>query len=134
MLLSMTGFGEARRKLDSMSVAIEVRTINSRYFKISIRCGDGYGSLETLIENVVREQIKRGTVQVDPRTNTLIITNLPERVGNASDLIAVLDRVKLPEDWWRLCVDSIPALPLNITDPDCRSREFGRQQIDLNSV
>ena len=36
----------------------------------------------------------RGTVQVDPRTNTLIITDLPERVGNASDLIATLDRAQ----------------------------------------
>jgi len=36
----------------------------------------------------------RGTVQVDPRTNTLIITDLPERVTNASDLIATLDRAQ----------------------------------------
>src|SRR4029077_17410575 len=36
----------------------------------------------------------RGTVQVDPRTNTLIITDLPDRVSNASDLIATLDRAQ----------------------------------------
>src|SRR5207237_8150411 len=36
----------------------------------------------------------RGTVQVDPRTNTLIITDLPDRVLNASDLIAALDRAQ----------------------------------------
>jgi len=36
----------------------------------------------------------RGTVQVDPRTNTLIITDLPDRVLNASDLIATLDRAQ----------------------------------------
>jgi len=36
----------------------------------------------------------RGTVQVDPRTNTPIITDLPERVTNASDLIATLDRAQ----------------------------------------
>ncbi|HUK36570.1 MAG TPA: type IV pilus secretin PilQ, partial [Vicinamibacterales bacterium] len=36
----------------------------------------------------------RGTVQVDPRTNTLIITDLPDRVTNASDLINTLDRAQ----------------------------------------
>ena len=34
MLLSMTGFGEAHRKNGSMAISVEVRTINSRYFKL----------------------------------------------------------------------------------------------------
>jgi type IV pilus assembly protein PilQ len=36
----------------------------------------------------------RGTVTVDPRTNTLIITDLPDRVTNAAELIATLDRAQ----------------------------------------
>lgn len=64
MLLSMTGFGEAHRKQGSTAVAAEVRTINSRYFKLVVRCGEGYSALEPLIENLVRQHIKRGTVQV----------------------------------------------------------------------
>jgi type IV pilus assembly protein PilQ len=35
---------------------------------------------------------QRGIVQVDPRTNTLIITDLPDRLTTASDLIATLDK------------------------------------------
>jgi type IV pilus assembly protein PilQ len=35
---------------------------------------------------------QRGTVQVDPRTNTLIITDLPDRLQTATDLIGTLDR------------------------------------------
>jgi type IV pilus assembly protein PilQ len=35
---------------------------------------------------------KRGTVQVDPRTNTLIITDLPAGLAIASDLLVTLDR------------------------------------------
>ncbi|MGE3955928.1 MAG: type IV pilus secretin PilQ [Vicinamibacterales bacterium] len=34
---------------------------------------------------------KRGSVQVDPRTNTLIISDLPEMLENASNLITTLD-------------------------------------------
>jgi type IV pilus assembly protein PilQ len=36
----------------------------------------------------------RGTVQVDPRTNTLIITDLPAGLATATDLIGVLDRAQ----------------------------------------
>ncbi|MQA28584.1 MAG: type IV pilus secretin PilQ [Luteitalea sp.] len=37
---------------------------------------------------------QRGTVQVDPRTNTLIITDLQDRLTTAADLIATLDRAQ----------------------------------------
>jgi uncharacterized protein (TIGR00255 family) len=63
----MTGFGEAHRKDNSLAVAAEVRTINSRYFKLVVRCGEGYGALEPQIEALVRQHIKRGTVQVTLR-------------------------------------------------------------------
>jgi len=63
----MTGFGEAHRKDASLAVAAEIRTINSRYFKLVVRAGEGYSALEPLIENLVRQQIKRGTVQVSLR-------------------------------------------------------------------
>ena len=67
MLLSMTGFGEARCQRDGLAVAVEVRTINSRYFKISVRSSEGYSALEPKIESVVRERVRRGTVQVNLR-------------------------------------------------------------------
>ena len=67
MLLSMTGFGEARRQEQDLTVAVEVRTINSRYFKLNIRSTEGFSSLDSQIENLIRKYIKRGTVQVQLR-------------------------------------------------------------------
>jgi len=64
LLLSMTGFGEAHQQADGLAVVVEVRTINNRYFKFSMRSSEGYSALESQMEGVVREQIKRGTVQV----------------------------------------------------------------------
>ncbi len=63
----MTGFGEAQRKNATMAVSVEVRTINSRYFKLTVRSGEGYSMLEPLVEGQVREHIKRGTIQVSLR-------------------------------------------------------------------
>ncbi len=37
---------------------------------------------------------QRGTVQIDPRTNTLIITDLPDRLQTASELVGTLDRAQ----------------------------------------
>jgi len=63
----MTGFGEAHCQQGSLAVAVEVRTVNSRFFKLSVRAGEGYGPLEPKIENVVRRRIRRGAVQVTLR-------------------------------------------------------------------
>jgi uncharacterized protein (TIGR00255 family) len=65
----MTGFGEARSQAGSMGVSVEVRTINSRHFKLSFRASEGYGTLEPDVEAVVRETIRRGTVQLNLRVD-----------------------------------------------------------------
>lgn len=69
MLLSMTGFGEAHCQENGLAVSVEVRTINSRYFKLSFKCAEGYAMLEPEIDAVVRRQIRRGTVQVGLRVD-----------------------------------------------------------------
>ncbi|HEX7379993.1 MAG TPA: YicC/YloC family endoribonuclease [Pirellulales bacterium] len=69
MLLSMTGFGEGHRHAAGVAVVVEVRTINNRYFKLTLKCGEGYSLLEPEIESVVRQQIRRGTVQVSLRVD-----------------------------------------------------------------
>jgi uncharacterized protein (TIGR00255 family) len=67
MLLSMTGHGEAHSRSDGRAIAVDVRTVNNKYFKFSMRAGDRYLALEPLIEGFVRQQVRRGTVQVELR-------------------------------------------------------------------
>jgi uncharacterized protein (TIGR00255 family) len=82
----MTGFGEARSQTEGLAVAVEVRTINSRHFKLSYRASEGYSALEPEVEAVARETIRRGTVQMnlrvdrraaadDYRINTYVLEN-----------------------------------------------------------
>lgn len=85
MLISMTGFGEARGQADGLAIAVEVRTINSRHFKLSFRASEGYASLEPDVEAIARDTIRRGTVQLNLRI---------ERQASAEDYqinTAVLD-------------------------------------------
>ena len=46
----MTGFGEAHCQQDGLAVAVEIRTINNRFFKLAVRTSEGYASLEPLVE------------------------------------------------------------------------------------
>jgi len=64
MIRSMTGYGAAERTTDQVRVAAEVRTVNNRYFKATIRLPDGLGALEPRIEPILRGAITRGTVYV----------------------------------------------------------------------
>jgi len=63
----MTGFGEAHAERDGLAVTVEVRSINNRYLKLSVRCGEGYAALEPMVESALRNRLRRGTVQVNMR-------------------------------------------------------------------
>jgi uncharacterized protein (TIGR00255 family) len=60
----MTGYGEARLQRDELSVAVELRALNNRYLKVSLRAAEPYYLLEPEIERALRQRVKRGTIQV----------------------------------------------------------------------
>ncbi|MFO0846327.1 MAG: YicC/YloC family endoribonuclease [Gemmataceae bacterium] len=67
MLYSMTGYGEASYSSDALQVAVELRAVNNRYLKVSLRASEPYNLLEPEVEKVVRRRVKRGTIQVHLR-------------------------------------------------------------------
>ena len=67
MLLSMTGYGEASYQSDTLSLAVELRALNNRYLKVSLRAMEPYNLLEPEFEKVIRRTVRRGTVQVHLR-------------------------------------------------------------------
>lgn len=67
----MTGFGEAHNRYEQLSVAIEMRTINNRHYKLSLRASEGYGGLEPNIDAILRQRIRRGAVQLNLHVHRL---------------------------------------------------------------
>jgi uncharacterized protein (TIGR00255 family) len=63
----MTGHGEGRLSRDGVSAAVELRSVNNRYFKLHFRASDGFAWLESPVEEVVRRKVRRGTVQANIR-------------------------------------------------------------------
>ncbi len=69
LLLSMTGFGAARFQDQKRSIEVEVRTVNNRHLKISAKLSEPYGALESELEHLVREKLRRGAVQISVRVD-----------------------------------------------------------------
>jgi uncharacterized protein (TIGR00255 family) len=64
VLLSMTGFGEAHLQDERWTVGVEVRAVNNRHLKLSAKISEPYGALEPELDRLVRETVRRGTVQL----------------------------------------------------------------------
>ena len=62
MIRSMTGFGEASAQQDGVHYFVEVRSLNSKYFKAAIRLPEAYQGLEAEMESALRRRVHRGTV------------------------------------------------------------------------
>jgi len=67
MIRSMTGFGAAAAEQDGARYAVEIRSVNNRFFKAVLRLPDSLLSLEGEIEAQVSRRLQRGSVQVAVR-------------------------------------------------------------------
>ena len=62
MLVSMTGFGSSSYEDSSLSINIELKSFNSRYFELNTKSFDLSGPLEYKIRNYLKKQLLRGSV------------------------------------------------------------------------
>ena len=62
MISSMTGYGDAEGQLDGVTYAVEIRTVNNRYFKANIKLPETVAFLTEVIEKLLRGNLSRGTV------------------------------------------------------------------------
>jgi uncharacterized protein (TIGR00255 family) len=62
MIVSMTGFGDATAERDGTHYAVEIRSLNNRFFKAVIKLPDNVSGLEPELETMLREQLGRGSI------------------------------------------------------------------------
>lgn len=67
MVRSMTGYGDASATIDGVHYFVEVRSLNNKYFKGTIRLAEPFQGLEAEFESRLREKISRGTVTLNAR-------------------------------------------------------------------
>jgi uncharacterized protein (TIGR00255 family) len=71
VIRSMTGFGEASTEYEGVHYSLEVRSLNNKYFKCSMRLADELQTLEPEIESELRRRLNRGTITVIAKVHGL---------------------------------------------------------------
>lgn len=78
MIRSMTGFGEAHRDEDGHAYSVEIRSVNNRYFKASIRLPEDIAFLEPDVEQQLRRRLTRGSITLRLRMRNLTADAAPD--------------------------------------------------------
>ena len=64
MIRSMTGFGNASADADGCRFSVEIKSVNNRFFKATVRVPEELSTLETELETAVAKRLGRGSVMV----------------------------------------------------------------------
>jgi uncharacterized protein (TIGR00255 family) len=62
MIVSMTGFGDATAERGGTHYAVEIRSLNNRFFKPVIKLPEAIAGLEPELESMLREKLGRGSI------------------------------------------------------------------------
>ena len=60
----MTGFGRSEKNNDSISITVEIKSVNSRFFDISTRLPRILSIYEDEVNKLIKDQCTRGRVSV----------------------------------------------------------------------
>jgi uncharacterized protein (TIGR00255 family) len=66
----MTGFGEASAQVEGIHYLVEIRSLNNKYFKATIRLPEALQALEAEFEAELRRRISRGSVTMTASCTT----------------------------------------------------------------
>ena len=83
MINSMTGYGEAAGEINGVTYSVEIRTVNNRYLKTSVKLPDSIAFLEEDIDKFLRKNLSRGTVGYVLRLKN-VLTNVLFDINEAA--------------------------------------------------
>ena len=67
MIKGMTGFGSTQMFNGKIRAAVEIKSVNHRYFDVSYYLPMGFGSIENKVQQLLQKNIKRGKVTLSVR-------------------------------------------------------------------
>ncbi len=66
----MTGFGDASTQSDGVHYSVELRSLNNKYFKCSVRLPDEFQGMEAELEARLRKRVSRGSFTMTVKFKT----------------------------------------------------------------
>ena len=96
MIASMTGFGRGQAQTDSLVVTVELRSVNSRYCEVSARLPRQLAEYETNIQNLVKQSVTRGRINLQFQIESADETGAPMQVhrDTVSAYVNLLNQVR----------------------------------------
>lgn len=120
MLRSMTGYGRAQSADENISVLVEIKSVNHRYFEFSARVPRLYGFLEDKLKGYVQSRVSRGKIDMGVYIETLAAKNASVHLDMAlaqAYIAALTPLTEVPELKNDVSVMSVARLPdvMNVT-------------------
>ena len=64
MVRSMTGYGRKQDVINGLSIVVEMKSVNHRFYEYSSRLPRGYGFLDDKLKSYIQQRVSRGKVDV----------------------------------------------------------------------
>lgn len=127
MILSMTGYGDAQLVQDGVGYTLEIRSLNNRYFKPTIKLPEHLQFLEAEVDKLLRSRLTRGTVNYTLRVRDTSAQAAYEI--NVAALQAYLDQLNSVRPAGPVSVDlaTVLALPGVCQPPEMTEAQRERQ-------
>ena len=137
MILSMTGYGKAETEFNNKKITVEIKSLNSKQFDVSLRIPSVYRDKEIEIRNKLFQNIERGKVDF-----TIVIDysdKLPVNKINRSAIESYCEEIKTiarvmninePVDWFSVLVRLPDVIKTETAELDEEEWEAVKQTID----
>lgn len=127
MLRSMTGFGDSQYEAEDVSFQVEIKTVNNRFLKTSIKLNESLSFAELEIERLIKKELSRGSVNY-----SLHFRQVGDNSGLEVNQSALQNYMKHLEQLFNLYGDKIGAsidLASLLQMPGvCQSREYSEEE------
>lgn len=132
MIQSMTGYGAAQHVVDGVSYALEIRSLNNRYLKLSIKLPDQLQFLESEVDKRVRSRLARGSITYTLRVRSETdVNSAPINVDAVQRYVDQMMRIRLPEGV-KATIDLAALAGLQgVCEPPDLDSEARRQQLEV---
>ncbi|MPR32613.1 YicC/YloC family endoribonuclease [Salmonirosea aquatica] len=134
MLKSMTGYGTATFDSDSLSVTVEIKTLNSKFLDIYCRIPRQYSEREIEIRNLLTQVLERGKVElnltIQPKgtgagatvVNRALINAYYRNLVESSQELGIMAD---PTELFKLCLQMPNAYQTDVPDDARRDQDWG---------
>ena len=114
MIKSMTGFGRAQETVDGMTVTVELKSVNHRYFEFTAKVPRTYGFLEEKLKSFLNARVSRGKMECYVSIENLeesdmeVVVNPSIAKGYVDALRTLSETFGLKEDYSAISIAKFP--------------------------